>query len=415
MFKKLKYYNLLFVLILMHNVLFAQNGYVISGHVIDKETGNPVYNVNILEKNTKNGTTTNNNGFFFIKVNKLPTNLGFSHVVYKKVNFECKNSASINIQMQKKVDSLPEVNVLAHKIVNLVEKKFFDVVDYEFYGENILLLAYSYKDIVNPWLIMINNNGDTLFRTPSYKEGNFYRDCLGNIHLVSKDFAYQIFIEDQQINLLYPANPDTFYKILNPCVTVINNKYFLKQWSSHNQVLSYSMVNANDSTKKNVKVISDKRALRMLSDRNRFYSMGVSLPTDADLRFEEMCFFAPIFAPMVKLKTQIAVFNFVDSKIELFEENGVPVKQIPIDFHKLKGWREEIFADEITGKAYSLFKINGISKLCEISLETGEIINENIIPNFKYIENIKVRNGFVYFLYRINSPLELMKLYKMEI
>ena len=71
----------------MHNVLFAQNGYVISGHVIDKETGNPVYNVNILEKNTKNGTTTNNNGFFFIKVNKLPTNLGFSHVVYKKVNF----------------------------------------------------------------------------------------------------------------------------------------------------------------------------------------------------------------------------------------------------------------------------------------------------------------------------------------
>jgi len=73
------------------------------------------------------------------------------------------------------------------------------------------------------------------------------------------------------------------------------------------------------------------------------------------------------------------------------------------------------YADEITGKAYSLFKINGISKLCEISLETGEIINENIIPNFKYIENIKVRNGFVYFLYRINSPLELMKLYKMEI
>lgn len=415
MCKILKYYNLLFVLILLQNVLFAQNGYVISGHVIDKETGNSVYNVNVLEKNTKNGTTTNNDGFFFIKVNKLPTILEFSHVVYKKTTFEYRNNVPIKIYLQKKIDSLPEISVSAHKIVNLVEKKFFDVVDYEFYNDNILLLAYSYKDIVNPWLIMINNNGDTLFRTPLNKDGNFYRDCLGNVHLVSKDFAYQIFVEAQTIKLLYPLNPDTFYKILNPCITVINNKYFLKQWSSHNQVLSYSMVNANDSSKKEVKVISDERALRMLSDRNRFYSMGVSQPTDADLRFEEMCFFAPVFAPLVKLKTQIAIFNFVESKIELFEENGNPIKQIPIEFQKLKGWKEEIYADEVTGKAYSLFKVNGISKLCEISLETGKILNENLIPNFKYIENIKVRNGFVYFLYRINSPLELMKLHKMEI
>ncbi len=415
MFEKLKYYNLLFILIILQNVLFAQKGYVVSGHVTDKTSGKPIYNVNIVEKNTKNGTTTNNKGFFFIKVNSFPTNLEFSHVVYNKVIVKCNNNLQINVQMQIKVDSLPEVNVSAHNIVNLVEKKLFDVVDYEFYNDNILLLTYSYKDIVNPWLIMINNNGDTLFRTPSTNDGNFYRDCLGNIHLVSKNFAYQVFVEENTIKLLYPLNPDTFYKILNPCVTVINSKYFLKQWSSHNQILSYSIANSIDSTKKEIKVISDERALRMLSDRNRFYSMGVTQTTDADLRFEEMCFFDPIFAPLLKLKDNIAIFNFVESKIEIYEENGNPIKQISINFNKLKGWKEEIFADEVTGKAYALFKVNGISKLCEVSLENGKIINEHIIPNFKYIENIKVRNNFVYFLYRINSPLELMKLYKMEI
>ncbi|MBI5538595.1 MAG: carboxypeptidase-like regulatory domain-containing protein [Bacteroidia bacterium] len=409
------FFCFLLMIILSSKVLFSQNNFIISGNITDKETGKPVYNASIIVKNTKNGTTTNHEGFFFMKVNKLPVNLEISHIAYKKITFYCKNNTSLKIELQRQIDSLPEINISAHKVINLVEKKLFDVVDYEFYGDNILLLTYSYKDIINPWLIMINNYGDTLFKSPVSKEGNFYRDCLGNIHLVSKEYAYQIFIEDKKLELLYPVNPDTFYKILNPCITEINNKFFIKQWSYNNQVLSYSMVNANDSSKKEVKVISDERAIRMLSDRNRFNSMGAKPPSDADLRFEEMCFFKPIFAPLVKLKDKIAIFNFVESKIEVYNENGNSDKEISITFNKIKGWKEEIFADEITGKAYALFKNNGISTIREVSIETGVIGKEITIPDFKYIENIKVRNGYVYFLYRINSPMELMKLYKMAV
>ncbi len=415
--KFLTKYNfcLILLLIISVKITFAQNGFIISGNILDKETGKPIYNASIIEKNTKNGTTSNQEGFFFIKVNKLPVSIVISHLAYQKTTLNCKNNSSLKIELLRQIDSLPEVRITAHKVINLVDRKLFDVVDYEFYGNDILLLAYSYKDVINPWLIMINNNGDTLFRSPATKEGNFYRDCLGNIHLVSKEYAYQIFIEDKKLELLYPVNPDTFYKILNPCITEINNKFFIKQWSYHNQVLSYTMVNADDSSKKEVKVISDERALRMLSDRNRFNSMGAKPPSESDLRFEEMCFFKPIFAPLVKLKNKIAIFNFVDSKIELYTENGNLDKELAITFNRLKGCKEEIFADEITGKAYALYKNNGISTIREISLITGEVGKEITIPDFKYIENIKVRNGFAYFLYRMNTPLELMKLYKMAV
>lgn len=415
--KLLPNYNFFFLLMILlsANLSFAQNGFIISGNVTDKETGKPIYNASIIEKNTKNGTTSNQKGFFFIKVSKLPVSLNISHVAYQKTTENCKNNNNLQIELIRKIDTFPVVEISAHKVINLVEKKLFDVVDYEFYGENILLLSYSYKEVINPWLIMINNYGDTLFKSSVNKEGNFYRDCLGNIHLVSKEYAYQIFIEDKKLELLYPVNPDTFYKILNPCITEINNKFFIKQWSYHNQVLSYSLVNADDSSKKEVKVISDERAIRMLSDRNRFNSMGAKPPSDADLRFEEMCFFKPIFAPLVKLKDKIAIFNFVDSKIEVYNENGNPDKELSITFNKIKGWKEEIFADEITGKAYALYKNNGISTLREVSIETGIVGKEITIPYFKYIEKIKVRNGYVYFLYRINSPMELMKLYKMAV
>ena len=411
-------YRFIIVLLFLFpaTLIVAQNNHLITGYITDKETGKPIYNVNIKETRSNNGTTTNENGFFFIKTNKLPTVFEFSHVAYKTLKHECSiSSTKINLTMEKLTDSLPEIKISAHRVVNLVERKFFDVVDYEFYNDNILLLAYSYKDNINPWLIMMNDKGDTLFRSPVKRDGNLYRDCLGNIHLITKDFAYQIFIENKQLQLLYPLNPDTFHKILDPCITEIHHNFFIKQWSLNNQVLSYSLVNSEDSSKKTVKVISDKKAIRMLADRNRFYSMGVSAPSEADIRFEEMCFFNPIFAPLLKLKEKVAIFNFVDSKIELFNENATPIKDVPIDFQKIKGWQEEIISDEITGKVYAIFKQNGLTNIREIDIETGipgKIID---VPNFKYIQNMKARAGYLYFLYRINSPMELMKLYKMSI
>jgi hypothetical protein len=409
---------LLYIIIIQSPIFsFGQNGFIISGKVKDIETGYPIYNASVKEKATKNGTTTNENGYFFLKVSKLPVTLEFSHVAYKKHIYSCKNNNQLKIDMflQKQVDSLPVINISAHKIVNLVDKKFFDVVDYEFYNDSILLLAYSYKDVINPWLILINSNGDTLFRAAVKNDGKLYRDCLGNIHLVTKELAYQLFFENNHLNLLYPINPDTFHMIIDPCITEINNKYFIKQWSLHNQILSYSIVNAADTSKKIVRIISDDKAIRMLADFDRFNSMGKSAPTESDNRFEEMCFFDPIFAPLLKIKDKIVIFNFIDSKIEIYNNSGELYRETPISFHKTKGWKEDIISDEITGKVYAVFRGKGFTKIREINLETGIPSIEITIPDFKFIENIKVRNGNLYFLYRINSPLELMKLYKMSI
>ena len=396
---------------------FSQNSEIISGYVKDIETKLPIYNVNIKEKNTNNGTTTNEEGFFFVKLQNSNSTVEFTHIVYNKTTWQKKNQpeSKINIFMEKQVNTLPEASVNAHKVINLVEKKFFDVVDYEFYGDSLLLLAYSWKDNINPWLIMINNSGDTLFRNPVKKDGKFYRDCLDNIHLVTKEKAYQLFIEEQSLHMLYPLDPDTFYRILDPCITEIQNKFFIRQWSYHNQVLSYTLVNSKDTSQKTVRVISDEKALRMLGDRNRFYSMGATAPTEADLRFEEMCFFDPIFAPLLKIKDQVVIFNFVESKIEIYSDSGELIKETVITFHKAKGWKENIISDEITGKVYAVFQGNGLTKVREIDLESGSPLSEIAIPDFKFIKNLKVRNGELFFLYRMNSPMELMKIYKMSL
>lgn len=396
--------------------VIGQGSGLIKGYIKDAATLKPVYNVNIVVEGLPAGTTTDENGFYFIKSGSFPVTLSMSHVAYKKKTVVVTQSNSnLVVYLERSVDSLPEVSVTARKITNLVERKFYDVVDYEPVGDSVILLAYSWRDTVNPWIILLSHDGDTLLRKNVVNEGKLYKDCMGNIHLITKNTAYQLFIEKNELYLLYPMNSDSFIKILDPCVTSLKGRFYLKQGNTHNQVLSYSVYNSTDSTYKRFRIISDDIALRMLADRNRFYAMGAAAPTDADIRFEEMCFFDPVYAPLLRLKDELYIFNFVHSVIEKYLPDGNPAGSVPVTFHKNKGWKEKVMSDEISGKAYTLFMKNGISSLSEINLQTGELCSEIKIPDFKFVENIKVHNGYAFFLYRNNASLELTRVYRMKL
>jgi hypothetical protein len=161
-------------------------------------------------------------------------------------------------------------------------------------------------------------------------------------------------------------------------------------------------------------MIADEVALRMLSDRNRFYAMGATAPTEADLRFEQMCFFDPIFAPLLKIKERVVIFNFVESKFEIYNAAGDFIKEGSFAFHREKNWKEDIFADEISGRVFFRYVKNGITTLREYDLDKEEVVTTIELPGYKYLDKIKVRNNRIYFLYRLNEPMALTKLYLLK-
>lgn len=402
------------ILILALQGLYAQGKIVVYGKVTDNY-GEPLVNVNILEKGTRNGSASRSDGTFTIVVKDSSSMLLFTHVACINKQVKAGNQ-SLKVVMERKAIEIGSAEVSGNRVVNLVEKKFFDVVDFEFYQENILLLTWCYKEKCNPWLVLMSPTGDTLARTCINQEGSLYRDCMDNPHIIGKDSAWQVFIdENNKFTLLYPMNADTFISILGPCITSLGEKLFLRQYSWNNQVLSYVVADTISKQYSEVRVIADDRALRMLGDRGKFYSMGAVAPSEADLRFEEMCFFSPIYAPLVKLGDRVAIFNFVDGNIEYYNNEGISLKDVPFTFHKAPNWKKEVICDEVTGKIYAAYRKNGITTLRVIDPETGTEGREIQVPNFKYIEKMKARNGYLYFLYRQNSPLELMKLYKMDL
>ena len=128
-----------------------------------------------------------------------------------------------------------------------------------------------------------------------------------------------------------------------------------------------------------------------------------------------MCFFNPVYAPLFKIQNEIVIFNFLDSKIEFYNETGQLVKELLIDFHKQSNWKEDVFVDDVSGRAYTLYLADGISTLKEIDLQTGKFVRSFKIPKFKYVNKIKVHDNKLYFLYRKSCSDDLSGLYRMEI
>ena len=97
--------------ILLPNNLFAQQ--LVSGRVLDAETGDPLPSANVQIQGTFNGTITNVDGFFSMQVASLPAVLVFRYIGYESQLFEVTGIGAQNLEvaLQPTVYNLDEIVV----------------------------------------------------------------------------------------------------------------------------------------------------------------------------------------------------------------------------------------------------------------------------------------------------------------
>ncbi len=104
----------LFLSLLMGNEIYAQERSTpISGTIID-ETGQPIPGVNILEKGTSNGTTTDFDGKYTFKVTNSNAVLVVSYVGFAKQEVIVGGNSIIDITLKEDLESLDEVVVVGY-------------------------------------------------------------------------------------------------------------------------------------------------------------------------------------------------------------------------------------------------------------------------------------------------------------
>lgn len=101
------------VLLLLSLTAWAQER-TVSGKVTSAEDGSAVPGVNVLEKGTSNGTTTDMDGNFKISVSSESSVLSFSFIGYTTQEVTVGNQTMINIAFQSDITTLSEVVVVGY-------------------------------------------------------------------------------------------------------------------------------------------------------------------------------------------------------------------------------------------------------------------------------------------------------------
>jgi len=449
-------YISVFLLVILYSCVYAQTEEnEISGQVTDASNGQPLPFVHVYLKSSLNGDVTDFDGNYILRFNKIPDTLIVSCIGYatRKMPVNSLNDHHFYFPLKPKTESLSEVVISAETIQIVFKDNQYSVLDYELDGDNIYLLIYRNR-LERSELLLISQTGDTLSRNTNLpgKPLGLFKDCLDEVHFVSDEWAWQIFMRREKISFRYPSTIEKFAETFSECITSLGDHIFFRKYLLYNLAVEYYAVDKFDSRTITLATIRDEFKLNMLKKNPEDRMMLSSVPAGPgimddligtlesrgayslmrqaswQIRYLEKVVYTPVKAPLKRIDENLVIFDFPNSKMSFFDPNGNKFYEVAISFHhtnternileglfKSKGWEEyDVYVDEEKYKAYALITDGGKYTLKEIDLFTGNLTNTYKLY-YPYPEKITVSNGYVYFLYKPYSDWTKKRLYKQRL
>ncbi|MBN1197880.1 MAG: carboxypeptidase-like regulatory domain-containing protein, partial [Bacteroidales bacterium] len=216
------------------------------GKVVDRETRQPVSSVNIRFTGTESGSSTNDKGEFSFFIDTIPVYMIVSHLGYETQRIWLDNtSSSITVMLRPQAAMLKEVEIKAvNEPLPFFKDRHYSVLDFEADSSRIYLIVYRYR-LAQSELICMSYTGDTLTRSGplAIRPKELFRDCMGNVHLLTTDSAYQIFRNSERLILLYPNEIKRFRLSLQDCVASAGDLLYFKQMSRDGMQVQFFAIN----------------------------------------------------------------------------------------------------------------------------------------------------------------------------
>ena len=410
---------------------------IISGYVTDAETGLALKDINVKTNCISGGAVTNDKGFFSFKTEQNKCIVTVSHIAYNTYVFEYNNSKinkDLSIKLKPKTHLLNKVTISSDKIINITKELPVYIKDYLIINDKILLLTYYHKKTNDARMMFIDQYGNILSEKPVYRPSKLFKDCFEETYLITDNVASKLEIKPKEIQYKEDVPIKEFNQTYGAFDFAINNKVYFSTYHYQYFVIKFHYFDLDaESNKANnfVTIRDEKKISEFERDFNFFYyakrasrfGMSVTsvynnldmLRANQQLDWEDIkCRFSPMIAPFNNLNDTICIFNTAVDSLELYSETGKIIKKAPALFLADKNYKS-IIRDQEAKKLYALYKCNNIYSLSEININTGTTKSKISIPNYPFIENIKVSKDEIFFLYKKNINEEYKQLYKMPL
>ncbi|MFB0925868.1 MAG: hypothetical protein QMB65_11435, partial [Vicingaceae bacterium] len=259
-----------------------------------------------------------------------------------------------------------------------------------------------------------------------------FKDCLDESHILYKDSSFQIYETEKELRLMEGLNIDIFNRIMLPCVTSLLNNLFLESYGEHNKSIIYYSINKENPQKKWLATISDKESLittkryykkAMIQSAKAVNLMGGhywkanrrARDAEENRLFYKAILSQPNYNPLFKIKDSIFIFDHVNDSVYVYDNELKIKRTFSIKYHYRKDWKKELITDYSNLEIYSQIVKSGKTSLLQINTFNGKIISEYKLERHNFINNIKIREGFAYYLFKDIYDRGIQRVYKQRL
>lgn len=425
-------------------VLFAFIGksqLVISGIVTSAEDHDSIPKVAVFFKDNPNKLVlSSDSGTFHIPFNgELGSKLVFRHPGYKSYTKEItkKNLKRVyddTIFLRIKMEALtlkPFVISSVYVPDTVFGSPQISISDYELFKDNYVFLAYDQTLKKGSKIVYADkqNNIIASYFIPDRAE-RLFKDYQGRLSVICKNRVYRINIQNDNLNLI-PWDNTMFYQHVKPIVDSIGTKYYYSNFNEAVPAFEYKVYNIKDSTTVELARLEDEFIMELYraqykyldgADKLMFVRKEMETGIDKEIwagatYFTGSDYYEPLYAPLFKRNNKILVFNHYSDMLYKYNVKNECYDSTVIYHHKIQGktdWQQELIQDSKTEEIYTVFRKGPFQYLSKINTTDGKLSDLSKLY-YKYVENIKIIDGYAYYIYRPFESSQKKFLYKERI
>lgn len=430
---------LLFGFILSHNT-FAQKPFSISGEVLNTQN-KPVQGALIQILNSNYSTISDAKGAFKISLpHKQHLSVLVKHTSYeskvKELNIsDTLDFAIANFRLTFKEIVLDSVSVNPKlKPDTIAYSGKFSIYDFDFYEDKYILLTAANK-LDKAEIKLADYNGKIL-STTKIPEGSglakeLFHDYMGYTNVICENAIYRLMVYNNAF-IIFSLDAKDFNAFVKPIIDTINNKLIFSDYWKEYPAFNYYSYDLKEKTKDPLISISNEDLMGIynmeyyhLKPRERLEAREIADEYKIDKKvaaalmtgFTKSLFYDPLYAPLFILKDTICVFDHYKDALFHFDKQGKKLDSVTISYNHPKNWREWkrlMLKDDIENTIYAVYANNGHKYIKLIDHYTGKDKGKYKLI-FHSADKVKVRDGYIYYVYRPFESTQEKFLYRERI
>lgn len=303
-----------------------------------------------------------------------------------------------------------------------------NVADFMFRGHELILFSYESEE---RWkrqeeskvtlykgcqLISTDSTFQERTRLPLQGICKGIYDGYFNAIIVEGRHDYRLVADDLSSEL--QAVPiDTFNTYFAPVVDSLGDQIIFSTYNPSYPAFEYKVYDTRDSTVDVIRYLANDLVLELMNSEYKYLgprekleackleqALGVDKKIIAAYMrgFQHSTYFEPVNAPIVMLHDTLVIFDHYHNCMVKTNAEGVVIDSLSIQYHlreKQERWSGKVIQDDQTKRVYSVREKGGKHFLFEIDLQSGQAKTRQMLTH-KYVEEIKMHGGYVYYIYR---------------